>query len=174
MNSKTKKQVVFICEASIVAALYTVLTLVSAVFGLASREIQIRLSEALSVLPFFTSAAIPGLTVGCIVSNLITGCLPLDTLFGSIATLIGAVGAYLLGKAAKKTDCSFLKILIPIPNVISNTLIIPQVLKLVYAVEGAVYYFMITVGVGEIISCMVLGLPLLFVLEKNRKHIFRV
>ena len=174
MNNKTKKQVVFICEAGLIAALYPVLTLVSAVFGLASREIQVRLSEALSILPFFSPAAIPGLTVGCIVSNLLTGCMPLDTLFGSLATLIGAVGAYLLSKAAKKTDSTFLKCLVPLPNVVSNVLIIPWVLKLVYSAEGAVYYFMITVGAGEIISSMVLGLPLLFLLEKNKKHIFKV
>ena len=174
MNSKTKKQIVFICQAGIIAALYTVLTLVSAAFGLASHEIQVRISEALTVLPLFTPAAIPGLVIGCIVSNLITGCMPLDVVFGSVATLVGALGAYLIGIAARKTDSTVLKVLIPFPNVISNTIIVPWVLKLVYGIDGAIPYFMLTVGIGEIISGVVLGLPLLFVLDKHNKHIFKI
>lgn len=174
MNSKTKKQVVFICEAGIIAALYAVLTLVSAAFGLASREIQVRLSETLAVLPLFTPAAIPGLFIGCIVSNIITGCVPLDTVFGSLATLIGAVGAYFIGRLARKTESVFLKVLVPFPNVIANAVIVPFVLKEVYQLEGAVWYFMITVGLGELVSSVALGLPLLFVLEKRKKHIFRL
>ena len=174
MKSKSKKHILFVCQAGIIAALYTVLTLISAAFGLASHEIQIRISEALTVLPLFTPAAIPGLTIGCIVSNLITGCMPLDVVFGSLATLLGALSAYLIGIGARKTSSTFLKVLIPFPNVVSNTLIVPWVLKLVYHIEGAVPYFMLTVGAGEIISGVVLGLPLLFVLDKHKKHIFKL
>ena len=174
MNSKTRKNILFICHAGLIAALYTVLTLISAAFGLASHEIQIRISEALTVLPLFTPAAIPGLTLGCIVSNLITGCMPLDVVFGSVATLLGALFAYIIGVGARKTNSTFLKVLVPFPNVISNTLIVPWVLKLVYEIEGAVPYFMLTVGIGELISGVVLGLPLLFVLDKQKKHIFKL
>lgn len=174
MKTKTQKQILFICQAGIIAALYTVLTLISAVFGLASHEIQIRISEALTVLPLFTPAAIPGLTLGCIVSNLLTGCMPLDVLFGSLATLLGALGAYLIGMAARKTDSIFLRVFIPFPNVVTNTLIVPWVLKLVYEFDGAVPYFMLTVGIGEIISGVVLGLPLLFMLDKHKKKIFNL
>ena len=174
MNSKTKKHILFICQAGIIAALYAVLTLVSAAFGLASHEIQVRISEALSVLPLFTPAAIPGLTLGCIVSNLVTGCMPLDVVFGSVATLLGAIFAFLIGIAAGKTDSTFLKVLVPFPNVISNALIVPWVLKLVYHIEGAVPYFMLTVGIGELISGVILGLPLLFVLDKRKNHIFKL
>ncbi len=174
MNSKTKRHVVFICQAGIIAALYAVLTIVSAYFGLASREIQVRLSEALSVLPLFTPAAIPGLFVGCIVSNLITGCMPLDVVFGSLATLLGAVGAYIIGLAARKKNSAFLKVLVPFPNVLANVLIVPWVLKLVYQADGVVPYFMLTVGIGELISGVALGLPLLFMLDKHKKHIFKL
>lgn len=174
MNTKTKKQVIFICESGLIAALYCVLTLVSAAFGLASREIQVRLSEALAVLPLFTPAAIPGLFIGCIVSNLVVASAPLDTVFGSLATLIGAVLAYFIGCAARKMHSTALKVLVPFPNVIANTIIIPFVLKEVYFLEGAVWYFMITVGIGELISSVALGLPLLFALDKRKKHIFRV
>jgi len=174
MKNKTKKQVVYICQAGLIAALYTVFTIVSAYFGLASHEIQVRLSEALTVLPLFTPAAIPGLTIGCIVSNLLTGALPLDVVFGSAATLIGAVGAYLVGSAARKTGSVFFKVLVPFPNVISNALIVPWVLKLVYGIDGAVHYFMLTVGAGELIAGVGLGLPLLFALEKHKKQIFKL
>ena len=174
MNSKTKKHILFICQAGIIAALYAVLTLVSAAFGLASHEIQVRISEALSVLPLFTPAAIPGLTLGCIVSNLVTGCMPLDVVFGSVATLLGAIFAFLIGIAARKNDSTFLKVLVPFPNVISNALIVPWVLKLVYHIEGAVPYFILTVGIGELISGVILGLPLLFVLDKRKNHIFKL
>ena len=174
MNSKTRKQVMFICQAGLIAALYTVLTIVSAYFGLASYEIQVRISEALTVLPLFTPAAIPGLTLGCIVSNLLTGAMPLDVIFGSVATLIGAVCAYFIGKVANKTGNTLLKVLVPFPNVIANALIVPWVLKLVYHIEGPVWYFMLTVGAGELIAGVGLGLPLLFMLDKHKKHIFKI
>ena len=93
-----KKRTLRLVRGGLIAALYVVLTLVSAVFGLSSGVIQLRLSEALCVLPFFMPEAVPGLFIGCLLANLITGCLPFDILFGSIATLLGAVGARLLGR----------------------------------------------------------------------------
>ena len=72
------KKVLFITQASMIAALYVVLTLLANALGLANYAIQIRFSEALTILPFFTPAAIPGLTIGCLLSNLLTGCMPLD------------------------------------------------------------------------------------------------
>ena len=83
----------FICQAGLIAALYTVLTIVSAYFGLASYEIQVRISEALTVLPLFTPAAIPGLFIGCLISNILAGGIFWDVIFGSLASLIGAYGA---------------------------------------------------------------------------------
>lgn len=163
----------FICHASLIAAIYTVLTFVSSLLGLSSGVIQVRFSEALCILPLFTPAAVPGLTIGCLVSNLLTGCAPMDVLFGSLATLAGAVGAYLIGKCMKNSKNTALKIAVALPNVISNTLIIPWVLKLVYHFNDSVWYFTLTVGIGEIISCIVLGLPLLYALEKRKKKIFK-
>ena len=135
----------------VIAALYVVLTLVANAFGLASGAIQVRISEALTILPVFTAAAIPGLTVGCVLANIITGCLPWDIVFGSLATLIGAVGTRLLRKKP---------LLAWIPPVISNMAIIPVVLQKVYGVPDAWWYLVLTVGAGEIISCGVLGLLL--------------
>jgi len=174
MKNNAKNNVILICQVGIIAALYAVLTFLSAGLGLASGAIQVRISEALTVLPLFTVAAIPGLTLGCLVSNLLTGAMPLDVLFGTLATLIGAAGAYLVGKAAVKTDSTVLKVLVPFPNVVSNTLIVPFVLKLVYGLEQAVWYFMLTVGAGELIAGVGFGLPLLFMLEKHKKQLFKL
>ena len=135
----------------VIAALYVVLTLVANAFGLASGAIQVRISEALTILPVFTAAAIPGLTVGCVLANLITGCLPWDIVFGSLATLIGAAGTRLLRKKP---------LLAWIPPVISNMAIIPVVLQRVYGVPDTWWYLVLTVGAGEVISCGVLGLLL--------------
>lgn len=158
------KKVLFIVHAATIAALYVVLTLLANALGLANFAIQVRFSEALTILPFFTPAAIPGLTVGCIISNLLTGCVPLDVLFGSIATLLGALGTYYLRKLSKW--------LAPLPPIVANTLIVPFVLAYVYRFEGSIPYFMITVGIGEVISCGVLGMILLNVLQKYKKYIF--
>lgn len=159
-----RKSVFYISAAGMVAALYAVLTLLSSAFGLSSGVIQIRLSEMLCVLPFFLPAAVPGLALGCAAANIITGAMPLDVLFGSIATLIGAVATHLLGKAMRNTQSP----LIPLPNVLANTLIIPQILKFVYGFEGSVIYFTLTVGLGEIISSFCFGIPLFLILRKNK------
>lgn len=157
------KKVLLITQAAMIAALYVVLTLLANALGLANYAIQVRFSEALTVLPFFTPAAIPGLTVGCILSNLLTGCLPLDVVFGSLATLLGATGTYLLRKHMWAA---------PLPPIIANTLIVPFVLAYVYQFEGSIPYFMLTVGIGEIISCGILGMILVGVLNKYRGTIF--
>lgn len=158
------KKVLFITQASMIAALYVVLTLLANALGLANYAIQIRFSEALTILPFFTPAAIPGLTIGCLLSNLLTGCMPLDILFGSLATLLGAVGTYALRKFLWAA---------PIPPILANTLIVPFILAYVYQFDGSVPYFMLTVGIGELLSCGVLGMVLLGILMKYRNVIFQ-
>lgn len=157
------KNVSIITVGAMTAALYVVLTLIANAFGLANFAIQVRFSEALTILPYFTPAAIPGLFVGCILSNLITGCMPLDVLFGSLATLLGALGTYSLRKC---------KWAAPIPPIIANTIIVPFVLAYVYHFDGSIPYFMVTVGIGEIISCGVLGMILLNILDKYKNKIF--
>ena len=80
------KKIMYLSQAAMIAALYVVLTLLANALGLANYAIQVRFSEALTILPFFTPAAIPGLTIGCLLSNIFTGCAPLDVLFGTLAT----------------------------------------------------------------------------------------
>lgn len=160
-NSKT----LFIAQAAVIAALYVVLTLLANSLGLANYAIQLRFSEALTILPFFTPAAIPGLFLGCVISNLLTGAIIWDVVFGSLATLLGAVGTYLLRRC---------KWLAPLPPIVANTVIVPLVLYFAYRFPGSIAYFMLTVGIGEILSCGVLGMLLLFVLQKYKNVIFPV
>ena len=96
------KKALYLTQAAMIAALYVVLTMIANAFGLASGNIQVRFSEALTVLPFLTPAAVPGLFIGCLAANLATGAMLPDIVFGSLATLLGAIGTFLLGKAAKK------------------------------------------------------------------------
>ncbi len=158
-----KKKILYLTRASIVAALYVVLTWLSALFGLSSGVVQVRLSEALAVLPIFTPAAIPGLAVGCFLANLLTGLVVWDVIFGSLATLIGALGAYFLRRR---------KYLAPLPTVVSNMLIIPFVLRYAYSIEGTIPFFMLTVGLGELISCALLGTLLARALSKHSALLF--
>lgn len=156
------KKVLFIVQAAAIAAIYVVLTVVFAAFSFG--EVQVRLAEALTILPFFTPAAIPGLFAGCIIGNLLGGAIPLDILCGSIATLIGALGSYALRKH---------KFLVPIPPIAANTVIVPYVLYYGYGVNLPIPFMMLTVGVGEVISCGVIGILVLLALEKYEKVIFK-
>ncbi len=149
-----------IAQGGLVAALYTVLTLLSNVLGIADGVVQFRLSEALCILPLFTPAAIPGLFVGCLLSNFLIGCALWDVIFGALATLAGAWGAYLLRKKPG---------LAPLPTVLANMAIVPTLLLTVYALEGSWWFFALTVGVGEAAVCFGLGLPLYRALNKRKE-----
>ncbi len=138
----------YIATSGVVAALYVVLTMISTAFGLSSGAIQVRISEALCILPAFTPAAIPGLFVGCIISNYLSGCVVWDVIFGSLATLIGAVGTYLLRKH---------RVALCIPPIVSNMIIVPLVLIYAYHVQDAYWFLILTVGAGEVISVGILG-----------------
>ncbi len=152
----------YLSTAAIIAALYIALTFIANSLGLASGAIQVRISESLCVLPMFTPAAIPGLFLGCLISNILCGCVVWDVIFGSLATLIGAVFTYLLRKH---------KILALIPPILSNTIIVPFVLKFAYGLPAGLWYLIITVGIGEIISCGILGTILYKFLKKHENSI---
>ena len=155
------KKLVFICQAAVIAALYVVLTYVFSAF--ASGVIQVRVSEALPILPAFTPAAIPGLVIGCLLSNTLTGCVLLDIIFGSVATLIGALGSYALRRHTW---------LVPIPPIVSNMIIVPFVLRFAYGATDAFPFMIATVGAGEIISCYLLGMILYGALKKVNHTLF--
>ena len=146
-----KNNTLKLANAGMIAALYVALTYIANLFGLASGAIQVRLSEALTILPVFTASAIPGLTIGCVLANLLTGCAAWDVVFGSVATLIGAVGTRLLKDKP---------LLAWIPPVVSNMAIVPIILIKVYGVPDAWWFLVLTVGAGEVIACGLLGLLL--------------
>ena len=157
VQKKTKTLV----TGAIIAALYVVLTLLANAFGLASGVIQVRVSEALNVLVCFTGAAVPGVTVGCLIANLLTGGVVLGIIFGTLASFIGAFGGYLLRKNR------LLALLCPI---LSNTIIVPFVLKFAYGAPDAIWFLFGSVAVGEVISCGILGFLLGHVLDRYGKN----
>lgn len=153
------KKVRFLTQSALIAALYVLLTYLAALVGLSGGAIQIRFSEALCILPYFTPAAIPGLTVGCLLANALTGSALWDVIFGSFATLIGAIAARSLRKR---------KWLVPLPSVLSNMVVVPPVLMLVYGAPESYPFLLLSVGIGEVISIYGIGMLLLFALEKRR------
>lgn len=149
-------------QAAMIAAIYVLLTFIANAFGLANYAIQVRFSEALTILPYFTPAAIPGLVIGCLLSNILTGCALPDIIFGTLATLIGAFFTYRLRK---------FKWLAPVPPIVANAIVVPLVLLYAYGISPLWLSF-ITVTAGEVISCGILGMLLLFALEKYRSRLF--
>ncbi len=164
MNTEKSQKLMLLVRAAMIAALYVVLTFIANAMGIASQVIQIRFSEALTILPYFTPAAIPGLFIGCLLANILTGCAVPDIVFGSLATLIGAFFTYKLRKN---------KWLAPVPPILSNVMIVPFVLLYAYGVRPLWFSF-ITIAVGEAISCGLLGMLLLFTLNKYRSALFPV
>ncbi len=155
MGKKTK----FLTQGALIASLYVVLTYITNLAGMASGAIQVRISEALCILPAFTLPAVPGLFIGCLAANLLTGAALWDVMFGSVATLLGALGTRYFGKN---------KFLAPVFPIVSNTVIIPFVLKLAYGVEQGYIFLALSIFIGEVISCGVLGILLYKALEKTK------
>ena len=150
-----------LATAGIIAALYTVLSLFANVFGIAYGPIQCRFSEALTVLPFFLPEAIPGLFIGCLVTNLMSTVGPLDIIFGSLATLLAALWTRRMPN----------KWLAPLPPVLCNAVIIGAMIAwyevgFTAAFPGLFAYNAFTVGLGEAIACYVLGMLLLQLLPR--------
>lgn len=158
-NAKQRNAGIFLAQGGMVAALYVALTLIASAMGLASGQIQLRLSEALTILPCFFPAAVPGLFVGCLLANLLTGCVLWDVAVGSLATLLGALGTRLLRKN---------RWLAVLPPIVSNILLVPPVLAWAYGVEESIPFLMLTVGLGEVLSCGVLGELMYSAMDKHR------
>lgn len=157
------KSAIFLAQAAMIAAIYVVLTLVFRPFSFG--EIQVRIAEALTILPIFTPAAVPGVFVGCLIANIIGGGILPDIIFGSLATLIGAVFTY---KLREKSP-----FLAPLPPILANIVIVPFVLFYGYGVNLPIPFMMLTVGIGEVLSCGVLGLILYSALKRYKNILFR-
>ena len=159
---QTKSKALELTQAAIIAALYVVLTIVFAPISFASA--QLRIAEALTILPLFTSAAVPGLFVGCLIANILGGAIIWDIIFGSLATLIGAVFSYMLRHN---------RWLVPIPAVLANTIIIPFVIKYGYGENMPLLLIMLYIALGEIAGCYVLGELLATALMPLKNRLFK-
>lgn len=163
MKTSQQNKVLFVTQAAMIAAIYVVLTVIGASFAFG--PVQIRFSEALTILPVFTPAAVPGVFLGCLISNIVAGALLPDIVFGSLATLIGAVFTWMLRDKNKY--------LAPLPPIMANTLIVPFVLKYAYMEPFSIPFMMLTVGIGEVVSCGILGLCLHTALARYQNIIFK-
>ncbi|MCI9680363.1 MAG: QueT transporter family protein [Lachnospiraceae bacterium] len=158
-----ENKVLFMSQAAMIAAIYVVLCIAFAPISYGA--IQVRVAEALTILPYFTPAAIPGLFIGCLIANFAGGSIMIDVIIGSLATLLGAIGTWLLRKKSRY--------LAPLPPILTNTLLVPYVLRYGYGEPLPIPFLMATVGIGEIAACGIMGLVVLTVLNKYRKYIFR-
>ena len=163
MKNQKTFNVLFLAQAAMIAAIYVVLTFIFAPFSFG--EVQIRISEALTILPVFTPAAIPGLFIGCLIGNITGGAILPDIIVGSLATLIGACFTYQLRNKSKY--------LAPIPPIVANMILVPFVLRYGYMVPLPIPFMMLTVGIGEVISCGVLGMIVHTALSKYKHIIFK-
>ena len=163
MKENNLKNTYFLAYGAAIAAIYVALTM--AFQPISFGPVQFRISEALCILPFFTPAAIPGLFVGCLIGNILGGAILPDIVFGSIATLIGAFFTWKL-REQKPVVATF-------PPIISNIIIVPFVLRYGYGVTLPIPFMMLTVGIGEVISCTVLGLIVYGALKKYKSTLFR-
>ena len=149
-----------LAKTAVIAALYAALTLLLSPisYGL----MQVRVSEAMCVLALFTPAAVPGLTIGCLLANLIGPYGIQDVIFGTLATFIGVSGMYLLRRRPY---------LAPMCNVVSNGLIVGFELWYFFGLSASFWIAAAWVALGELISCYVLGVPLMKYLEKNHNKL---
>lgn len=160
----TKKLTLYTTRGALIAALYVVLTLLSSLMGLSSGVIQFRFSEALCILPIFFPEAIPGLFVGCLLSNMmVPGAVIWDIIFGSIATLIGALGTWALRNLPERY-----KWVATLPTILANMLIIPFVLIYAYGAPDSFLFLAFTVGIGEIVCAGFGGTALYYLLKKTK------
>lgn len=157
-----KMTTLFIAQSAIIAALYVVLTLIFAPISFGA--VQVRIAEALTILPLFTPAAIPGLFIGCMIANLVGGGILWDIIFGSIATLIGAALGYLLRSS---------RWLVPIPAILSNTVIVPLVLRFGYGVDMPFVLLVLSIFAGEVAGCYILGELFASILAPYHQVVFR-
>ena len=141
-------------EAAIIGAIYAVLTI--ALAPISYGPLQMRVSEALTILPALTPAGVPGLFIGCLVANLMGPYGVVDVVCGSLATLVAAAMSYGLRTRP---------ILVPLPPVIINGVVIGSMIHFVYGVPNLIAC-MGWVALGQMASCYLLGYPLMKILKK--------
>lgn len=154
-------KVVKLVFAALVGSIYAAITI--ALAPISYGQLQVRVSESLTLLPFFSSYSVWGLFAGCIIANIFGGAGIIDVVFGSLATLVAAWLTYYIGKSNLK----YKRLLAPMPPVVINAVVVGLILKITLNLPLVIS--MLWVGLGEFISCYVIGLMLLSVVEKNKK-----
>lgn len=152
-----------IARAGVLAGLYALLSLVT--FPIASGSIQFRVSEGLCLLPLFMPESIPALFIGCMVSNLITGCAIFDIIFGSLITLFSAILTYYFGKIIKNVP---LKLIVGgLFPVILNAFLLPLIWYYCYGELEFLYVVQVCfLLVSQSVSVYAVGIPLYFIMKK--------
>ncbi len=155
----------FMIQTLVIAMLYFVLTFIANEFQLANGlNFQLRISEALTVLPYYTPAAIPGLFIGCISANHAMNLPMSDVIYGSVATLVSAIISYLVRKK---------KFMVPIPPIIINAFALPAIYTFLLGFDEPPFWrSVIMVGLGEAVTCGVLGIALMLGLEDYKDKLF--
>ena len=162
---------VFIIQMIVIAVMYTLITVLENKFfggkvdsGITKGIIQLRLADTLTVLPVFTPAAIPGLFLGCLATNKVIGCHNLDIIFGSLATLAGAVGTFAVRKK---------RFLAPIPPIVINMIVVPLMFTYVYRFDDRPFWqYVLFMGISGAISCGVLGIAFMLGLDDYKDKLF--
>ena len=162
---------IYLTQAAMIAAVYVVLTYIFS--GISFGQIQVRISEALCVLPIFTPAAVPGLFIGCLCGNLLSGAIPADVIFGSLTTLSAAILSRMICVKLASEKPRLHKWLAPIPPIVLNALVVPLILRFAYGINLPIALLILSVFAGELISCGVLGVPLAIFLNKHAKTLFK-
>ena len=158
MKKLTVKEIAF---GGIIAAVYTVISLV--LMPISFGIYQVRVAEAMTVLPFLTRAAIPGLFIGCFLANIFGGMGWLDIVFGSLLTLLAAFSTRYIRQ--KLGDTKLAIALAPLPPVLFNAFGVSFYLA---PILGFNYWFAVQmIGIGQLISCYIIGLPMLIILKKR-------
>lgn len=158
MKDTQSTSVRFLTEAAVIAAMYAALTIFLA--PISSGQVQVRLAEALTILPVLTTAAIPGLFAGCLIANFFVGEGIYDIVLGPLVTLMAALLTWKMPN----------KYLAPLPPVILNAVYVGFLLY--YVAELPILPTMLLVGIGETIACYAIGYPLLLVLTRQREKLF--
>nr|WP_319489791.1 QueT transporter family protein [uncultured Caproiciproducens sp.] len=158
----------YLAQGAMIAAIYTVLTLLAAMANLAYGPVQFRFSEALTILPIFTPAAVPGLAIGCLLSNIWSGYGAADMVFGTLATLLAAISTRMVRNIRIKK----VPVLAPLPPVLFNAVIVGLEIA-VLSTDGfswaGFWSAALSVGAGELVICYGLGLPLAAALQKVKR-----
>lgn len=158
-----RNQYRFLTQASLIAAIYSALCLLLQPISFGFGGVQLRVAEALTLLPVLMPAAVPGLTVGCLLSNIMGGATFLDVVFGTLTTFAAAV----LTRRLRDRP-----LLAAAPPVLLNAVVVGALLRYAYGVGLPLILCMASVGAGQLVACYLLGLPMLKGLKRLPQKYF--